>query len=119
MGEAARTITIVDTEGTDLPNEQKAIGVAKLWSLRHQSAKHVEPRAGLPTHKSPRRATFTFLNHSSASSRPAFVAFFHRAHSAFSLRANTEAGRADHHTDTRRRRPFLDNPAPLRWSAPG
>ena len=70
------------------------------------------PRQGIT--KSPRGATFAFLNHSSASSRPAFAALFHRAHSAFSLRANTEADRADHHPDTRRRRPFLNDPAPLR-----
>src|ERR1700756_5196303 len=64
--------------------------------------------------KSPRGAPFAFLNHRSASSRPAFAALFHRTHSAFSLRANTESDRADHHTDTRRRRPFLNDPAPLR-----
>jgi hypothetical protein len=60
------------------------------------------------------RATFTLLNDSSAPSPPAFPAFFHSAHSAFSFRANTERGTADHHTDTRGRRPFLNNPAPLR-----
>jgi hypothetical protein len=63
---------------------------------------------------SPRRATFTLLNDSSAPSPPAFPAFFHSAHSAFSFRANTEPGTADHHTDTRGRRPFLNDPAPLR-----
>jgi hypothetical protein len=71
-------------------------------------------RAAATADSSPRGPTFAFLNHSSASSRPAFVAFFYGAHSTFSLRANTEAGRADHHTDTRRRRPFLNDPAPLR-----
>jgi hypothetical protein len=32
------------TEGnpTTEPNEQKAIGIAELWSLRYLSAKHVE-----------------------------------------------------------------------------
>src|SRR2546421_661443 len=71
-------------------------------------------RRPTPITHSPRRATFAVLNHGSASSRPAFVAFFYGAHSAFSLRANAEAGRAAHHTDARRRRPFLNNPAPLR-----
>src|SRR5262249_55119567 len=64
--------------------------------------------------KPPSGATVAFLNYRSASGRSAFVAFFHSAHSTFSLRANAEADRADHHTDTRRRRPFLNNPAPLR-----
>jgi hypothetical protein len=36
-----------------------------------------------------------------------FSAFFHGAHSAFSLRANAEADTADDHTDTRRGGPFL------------
>jgi hypothetical protein len=63
---------------------------------------------------SPRRATFTLLNDSSTSGRAAFSAFFHSAHSAFSLSANAEAGTANHDTDTRRRRPFLNNSASFR-----
>jgi hypothetical protein len=63
---------------------------------------------------SPRRATFTLLNDSSTSGRAAFSAFFHSAHSAFSLSANAEAGTTDHDTDTRRRRPFLNNSASFR-----
>src|SRR5437588_762116 len=52
-----------------------------------------------------RGTTFTLLNNDVAAGS-GFSAFFHGAHSAFSLRANAEAGRANHHTDTRRRRPF-------------
>jgi hypothetical protein len=61
----------------------------------------------------PRRG-FTLLNDSITPSRAAFSAFFHSAHSAFSLRADAESGTADHNTDTRRRRPFLNDPASLR-----
>jgi hypothetical protein len=62
-------------------------------------------RSTLPSTVSARRATFTLLDNSSAPSCPAFSAFFHSTHSAFSLRANAEAGTADHDTDTRRSRP--------------
>jgi hypothetical protein len=64
--------------------------------------------------RSARRPTFTLFNDSSPSSGPAFSAFFHSTHSAFSLSANAEAGTADHDTDTRRRRPFLNNSASFR-----
>jgi hypothetical protein len=60
------------------------------------------------------RATFTLLNDSGAPTCPAFSAFFHSTHSAFSLRANAEAGTADHDTDTRRRWPFFNNSASFR-----
>jgi hypothetical protein len=69
------------------------------------------PEAG---QRSARRATFTLFNDSSPASGPAFSAFFHSTHSAFSLSANAEAGTADHDTDTRRRRPFLNNSASFR-----
>src|SRR4029453_3924340 len=61
-----------------------------------------------------RRATFTLLNGDTAAGRPALSAFFHGAHPAFGLRANAEAYTADDHTDTRRRGPFLHDPASLR-----
>jgi hypothetical protein len=66
-----------------------------------------------PRRLTPRRG-FTLLNDSITPSRAAFSAFFHSAHSAFSLRADAESGTADHNTDTRRRRPFLNDPASLR-----
>src|SRR4029453_7820811 len=61
-----------------------------------------------------RRATFTLLNGDTAAGRPALSAFFHGAHPAFGLRANAEAYTADDNTDTRRRGPFLNDPASLR-----
>jgi len=61
----------------------------------------------------PRRG-FTLLNDSITPSCAAFSAFFHSAHSAFGLRADAEPGTADHNTDTRRRRAFLNDPASLR-----
>src|SRR3984893_4492073 len=63
--------------------------------------------------RSPRRAGSTLLNNGSAG-RSAFSAFFHSAHSAFSLGANAEPAGPDHHADTRRRRPFLNDSASLR-----
>src|SRR4030095_13598093 len=39
-------------EPTIEPNEQKAIGIAELWSLRYLSAKHVELLAKDSRHKS-------------------------------------------------------------------
>ena len=61
-----------------------------------------------------RRPTFTLLNGDTAAGRPALSAFFHGAHPAFGFRANAEAYTADDHTDTRRRGPFLHDPASLR-----
>jgi hypothetical protein len=58
-----------------------------------------------------RRATFTLFNGDTAPGRPTFSAFFDGAHSAFGLCANAEAGTADDNADTRRRGPFLNNPA--------
>jgi hypothetical protein len=65
-----------------------------------------------PEFRLSRWTTFTLLNGDTAAA--GFSAFFHGAHSAFSLRANAEADTADDHTDTRRGGPFLDNPASLR-----
>jgi hypothetical protein len=78
---------------------------------------HLRPPTGAPgslLDELPRWASSTLLNDSSATTGPAFPAFFHCAHSAFSLRANAEPNTADHHTDTRRRWSFLNNSASLR-----
>jgi len=94
-----------------------ASSVANARRTYELRAKNVDPalrRSTLTSTVSARRATFTFLDNSSAPSRPDFSAFFHSTHSAFSLRANAEAGTADHDTDTRRSRPFLNNSASFR-----
>jgi hypothetical protein len=95
-----------------------ALGVKKLKITeagdRAGARRSADESESSRNNQSPRRATFTFLNHRSTSSRSTFSALCYGAHSAFSLRAHTEARRADHHADTWRRRPFLNNPAPLR-----
>jgi hypothetical protein len=60
------------------------------------------------------RNPFTLFNGDTAAGCTAFSAFFHGAHTAFSLRANAKAHTADYHTDTRRRRALLNDRAPLR-----
>jgi hypothetical protein len=58
--------------------------------------------------------TFTLLNDGIPAASGGFSAFCHGAHSAFSLRANTEACTADHHAHTRRSWSFFNDPASLR-----
>jgi hypothetical protein len=58
--------------------------------------------------------TFTLLNDGIPAASRGFSAFCHGAHSAFSLRANTEACTADHHAHTRRSWSFFNDPASLR-----
>jgi hypothetical protein len=103
--------------GSPVNSKTTASSVANARRTYELRAKNVDPalrRSTLTSTVSARRATFTFLDNSSAPSRPDFSAFFHSTHSAFSLRANAEAGTADHDTDTRRSRPFLNNSASFR-----
>jgi hypothetical protein len=61
------------------------------------------------------RNPFTLFNADTAAAGcPAFSAFLHSAHTAFSLRANAEARTTDYNTDTRRRRALLNDPASFR-----
>jgi len=92
--------------------DQNALRVAAATGQRKPCS--ADSRVYKFLYRSPRRASSTLLNDSSATTRPAFSAFFHSAHSAFSFRANAEPNTADHHTDTRRRWPFLNDPASLR-----